>query len=301
MKLTRPMSASHLRNFDKLKFPVIGSPKRDGFRCVVFDEQARSKSLKLIANNYTRDFLSNYVFNKLDGELMLADPKTPFNEISSAFRKFGGSPTIRFYVFDYVDFKLGFEDRLKLLRQTVDNCNKAGYTQIIMVEQVILHSLDELYAYENKCLSEGFEGVMLRQPDSPYKQGRSTERECYLLKLKRTRDSECEILGFTELMHNENEKTTNELGLSTRATNKENKVLGNTLGNFLVRDIYTGIEFEIGGGKGLTKKLRQEIWDNRTDYIGELIKYEYQPVGVLEKPRFPQWLGFRSKDDLSLD
>ena len=50
---------------------------------------------------------------------------------------------------------------------------------------VTIHNAEQLTAYEEKCLADGYEGVMIRTPDSPYKCGRSTEREGWLLKIKR--------------------------------------------------------------------------------------------------------------------
>jgi len=298
--IKRPMGAMHLKKFDKLVFPILGSPKRDGFRCAIVNSEAKSKSLKPIANEFTRNELSSESYNNLDGELMLRDPATPFNEISSAFRAYKGEPDFLFYVFDYIDTELGFSQRLEKLQIVVSHLNQIQGLpcRVVLVDQVVLNNLDELYAYEKKCLKEGFEGVMIRSLDGPYKQGKSTEKEGYLLKLKRTKDSEAEILGFVELMHNENPKETNELGLTKRATKKENLIPAGTLGVFKLRDLYSLVEFECGTGKGLTAKLRQEIWNNRDKYLGQVIKYEYQPVGVKEKPRHPIWLAFRGREDL---
>ena len=46
------------------------------------------------------------------------------------------------------------------------------------------------------------------------------------------------------------------------------------------------------------KKQRKEWWENRQIYIGYTCKYKHQPSGETAKPRFPVWLGWRSKDDM---
>jgi hypothetical protein len=71
---------------------------------------------------------------------------------------------------------------------------------------------------------------MLRDPNGPYKFGRSTRKEGYLLKLKRFCDSEAEVIGVVELMHNGNEAKTNALGRTERSTRKAGKTGMGVLG-----------------------------------------------------------------------
>ena len=66
------------------------------------------------------------------------------------------------------------------------------------------------------------------------------------------------------------------------------------MGAITVRDLKTGVEFEIGSG--FTAEQRLDFWANK--YIGEIVKYSYFEVGAKDKPRFPTYLGFRSKDDM---
>ena len=132
----------------------------------------------------------------------------------------------------------------------------------------------------------------------PYKCGRSTNKEGYLLKLKRFSDSEAEIIGFEELMHNNNVKTKDNLGLSKRSTCQENLSGANTLGTLLVRDLYSNLEFRIGTGQGLDIDLRRAMWNNQSSYLGKIVKYKYFSVGVKDLPRHPVLLGFRHKDDM---
>jgi DNA ligase-1 len=61
-------------------------------------------------------------------------------------------------------------------------------------------------------------------------------------------------------------------------------------------DIVTGVEFSIGSG--FNDELRQDIWNNQDNYVGKIITYKHFPVGVVNKPRLPTFIGFRSEDDL---
>jgi hypothetical protein len=115
-------------------------------------------------------------------------------------------------------------------------------------------------------------------------------------------DSEAVVIGFEEQMSNQNEAEKDAFGRTKRSKALEGMVPANTLGKFLVKEVgntpWQGQEFAVGTGKGLTLKLRQEIWDNRVKYIGKTITYKYQPHGVLNLPRLPVWKGFRDLRDL---
>ena len=152
--------------------------------------------------------------------------------------------------------------------------------------------------YEEKCVSEGYEGIMVRTLNGPYKCGRSTLRESFLLKIKRWTDSEGVIVAIQEQMHNENEKQKDELGHSKRSSHQAGMTPAGTLGRFSVKEIGTDILLGVGTGLGLTHELRQEIWDNRDKYIGKIITFKWQASGSKDAPRFPIFKGFRHENDL---
>lgn len=60
-------------------------------------------------------------------------------------------------------------------------------------------------------LEAGYEGLILRHPLAPYKQGRSTVKEGYLPVSKRFVDDEATIRNCFEREHNGNEATVDEL------------------------------------------------------------------------------------------
>ena len=82
-----------------------------------------------------------------------------------------------------------FKVRLDALKTCVK-----GIPNVRVVPQVLVHNEEELRAFEEKCLAEGYEGAMVRSLEGPYKCGRSTVKEGYLLKVKRFEDGEAEIL-----------------------------------------------------------------------------------------------------------
>lgn len=269
---------------------LLASPKLDGVRGIVKDGQLVSRSLKPIRNMHTQLLFGRPEFEGLDGELIFGAPTAEdvYRATNSAVMRIEGEPDVQFYVFD------SFLHPGEPYHRREHALPHSG--PVIKLENAQIESIEALEHYEQSALAAGYEGVMLRRPDAPYKFGRSTLRESYLLKLKRFQDSDAEVIGFIEEMHNANEAQTNELGRTHRSSHKENKVGKMSLGALRVRDIYTGQEFKIG--TGFTATARAMIWANRIDYMGRIVKYKFLDVGVKDLPRHPVFLGWRDKDDL---
>ena len=114
---------------------------------------------------------------------------------------------------------LHVQDKVK--EDIANNVHKLWSTYVSCEEDVL--------QYEKEFLEIGAEGVMLRSPTGPYKQGRSTLKEGYLLKVKQFTDAEARVIGFDEKMHNANEADVGELGQTKRSSHAENLIpTGNT-------------------------------------------------------------------------
>lgn len=293
MTIKKPMLGVAVKDVKDLVYPLIASPKLDGIRCLKIDGKVLSRSFKPIPNHHIRTTLEAALPDNIDGEIMIGDT---FQAVSSGVMSREGEPDFSYWAFDYVeDLERPYDKRIEDLETVISQVNRDN---IKKVSETIVRSCVELSVFEQEVLSQGYEGVMLRAPKSPYKCGRSTLREQYLLKIKPFKESEAVIVGFEEMMHNENTLEADELGYAKRSSAKDGKVPAGTLGKFVVRDIHTQIEFSIGTGKGLTQELRQKIWDNRGAFRKRIVKYRYQDHGVKVAPRTPIWLGFRSNLDL---
>ena len=288
--LFRPMLAATIHDTSKLNYPLLASLKLDGVRAIVKNCVVYSRSMKPIRNKHVQQLFGKAELEGVDGELILGEPTSPtvFRDTSSSVSRIKGEPDVRLYVFDMTT---------NPERPYIERHNDIPtYPNVVRLDSEVINSEEELLRYEEFVLGLGYEGVMLRDKDGVYKQGRSTLNEQYLMKLKRFLDSEAMVLGFTELMHNENEAEVNELGYTKRSHKKEGMVASGLLGAFGVRDVSTNVEFDVASG--LDEELRKEIWDNKDKYLGKLIKYKYFPTGGKEKPRLPVFLGFRDLDDL---
>lgn len=284
----KPMLAGKV-DFDFLQYPVLGSPKLDGIRATVVGGKLLTRTLKEVPNRYIFDSFSHKEYEGLDGELIVGSPtdRACYRNTVSGVMTRGGTPNVGFYIFDWVG-EGGYQDRLHYSDRVV---RTAMNDKFVTLEQKELNNQWDVEFYEENILGLGHEGVILRYPDSPYKFGRSTTSEGYLLKLKRYHDSEGVIIGFEEEERNDNELGVDERGYAKRTSHKENKVGKGTLGALLIRDVHTFIESKIGSG--FSDAEAQHIWDSREEYMGRIAKYKYFAIGIKDKPRHPVYLGLR--------
>ena len=295
--ITRPLLAVTLEDLNEAKYPVYATPKLDGIRCLKVDGKVVTRKFKELPNRFIRTVLENILVDGLDGEIMI--PGASFNETQSQVMRFEGEPVFEFHVFDYVKSSLdkSYLDRIEDLKAYHATLDENAKKRIKLLIPTRVDNVEELSALEAQYLEQNFEGVMIRTGEGKYKCGRSTLKEGILLKIKQFQDSEAEIIGFQEKLKNENEKERDEFGLAKRSSKKEGLVAAGTLGAIVVRDLKTKQEFQIGSG--FDDKLRKEIFDNKEDYLGRIVNYQFQPHGQKELPRFPTFRGIRSPLDMS--
>ncbi len=289
----KPMLAAKLDDPHDLSFPVLASPKLDGIRCLIINGVPVSRNLKEIPNKVVFEMLKG--LPAMDGELIVGEPRgnDVFNRTSSGVMSRDGAPKFKYWVFDALmrDPTQPFNQRLEVAKSYAGSCGQ--FVQI--VPHKLIKSVEALLEYEAAMLLAGYEGIMIRDPSGPYKHGRSTAREGWLLKLKRFEDGEAKVIGFVEQEHNENEQTKDELGRAKRSSAKAGKRAANTLGALIVKETATDVQFNIGAG--FSKDDRSHIWSNRGSFLGRLVKYKHQPTGVKDAPRFPVFLGWRDEAD----
>lgn len=288
----KPMLAAKA-DLTTLTYPMLLSPKLDGVRCLIIDGVACGRSLKPIPNKYVQLLFGHPEFNGLDGELIVDSPvaKDVFQKTQSGVMSIEGRPQVKFYVFDDFSHEAGFAKRLDIAFKRTSR-----HTHFVQVQHDKVGREDAISTWEASYLGAGYEGVMLRDPAGMYKHGRSTTKEAGLLKVKRFEDSEAVVVGYSQLMGNSNEAKRNALGHLERSSHKSGMVGKQMLGALMVKDLKTKVEFDIG--TGFTAEQRATLWKDHDNLLSEVVKYKFQLVGVKDKPRFPVFLGFRSKVDL---
>ena len=286
MQIQRPMLCARLKDPAQLRYPVLATPKLDGIRCLKVDGRVVSRAFKLIPNQHIRECMSQLP-DGVDGELICDD----FSSTQSAVMSVDGKPDFRFHMFDWCSLN-GYHDRV--YQMTMENW--PSFVELVV--PALVNDLPSFYQLEEAHLAAGYEGVVVRSFNGPYKFGRSTAREGFMFKFKRVDESEALIYALTEARENCNPVAYNNFGYTRRPGGQDLKIPKDTLGAFEVRDVYSKQAFSIGTGLGLDMKLREEIWNNQEAYIGRIVRYKYQGIGSQGRPRFPVFLGFREKEDM---
>lgn len=276
--------------------PLIVQPKLDGIRCIIDqDGLPRSRTWKLIPNHYIRQTIKEASLPYgLDGELLTYNTGhklvDSFNTISSNVMSEEGVPAFLYNIFDIVD-AFTYSSRLYTLNNFKDiSC-------ITLTQSHLCTTLEDIISWEKAFIDNDYEGLILRKPNSPYKQGRPTAREFYLAALKRFEQSEATIIGFEEKLTNLNPSIKSEQGFTDRSSHSSNMKGANTLGSLVVRDLKTNVEFNVGSG--FDDLHRQHIWDNRIMHTDRIITYRYQANrSKKDKPISPTFVGFRSAIDI---
>lgn len=293
--ITKPMLAGAFDEH-KAKYPYYATPKIDGIRFLMVNGVAVSRSFKPIRNLHIQKILSELLCDGFDGEL--TSGKT-FQDSTSAVMTIEGTPEFTIWLFDFVDPTIdkikSYIDRMIDLRRAQLIDAPSGVEIAALDSPEVIHNLDDLIKYEQKCLAMGYEGVMLRDPKGTYKFGRSSTTENILLKVKKFVDDEAVVIGFEEKQTNTNEPKVDNFGNTKRSSAKDGLVGAGTLGTILVKDSH-GHTF--GVGSGLNDQNRDHIWANQSKYLGKMLKFKHFPQGVKECPRHPVFIGFRDIEDM---
>ena len=296
MQIQKPLLASAF-DPDRAQYPYAATPKIDGIRFLMVNGQAVSRSFKPIRNEHIQKVLSATLPDGIDGELTCG---TNFQDSTSGIMRIKGEPDFHVWIFDYVECGpetiLPYDERMRQLEEFEALGYFAGLDKSYTVlYPITVGDLEEVQQLEDKFISEGHEGVMLRDPKGTYKFGRSSVKDNIILKVKKFLDAEATVVGFIEKQSNQNEPVRNRWGYIERKGGAAGFVAAGVLGSFVLE--MNGETFRCGSG--LNDEQRKEIWDNQDDYLGKMVKFKFMCHGIKTLPRHPIFLGFRDPDDLS--
>lgn len=264
-------------NKNHVYYPLYAEPKLDGYR---FEILIKDKTIKLFNRSgaeypHIADILltkthlikfNNHVFSC---EILGKD----WNETSSLLRKKyltkEDIKTLKGFtvnIFDCVslkDFlsgncKIPFSTRRRFLEIYLQNDDN-----IKLIKNKLINNENELEEYFKTCLSDGYEGIMLKLSNGSYE----TKRSRNWLKYKPFKTIDCKIIGFEE----GDDKNKNKLGA-------------------FVCQIENNEIIKCGGG--LSDIQREEFWKNKENLLNKTIEVKIQD-DLVSKARFPVFIRFR--------
>ena len=258
-----------------ITFPCIVQPKLDGVRCVVVDCELYSRYGNVFPTleHIKEELKLNTEKLILDGELYTDDIN--FEQIVGLVKKGKKTPeeeknSLKIYlnVFDYIEPGLTFEQRYSNL------CfffKKHNFQHLKLVKTEKCFSEKEIYAYLDKFIKEGYEGVIMRNIKGKYQ---PNTRSIHLQKLKKSRDEEFEIVGYSA------PNTGTEYGCVIWMCKAKN-----------------GKTFSVKPLGNLDERRQQFI--NGKSYIGKKLTVKYQQLTNHGIPRFPIGLAIRDYEYLN--
>ena len=289
----RPMLAGDLEgSLTQVQWPKLASAKIDGYRCLIWNRKAWTRSGKLHPCRALQTWAEQTPWN-LDGELIV--PGEDFATGGGKLRRADDQGPWLYLVFDLLQDGLNAQERYTWLRQVESELP----SEAKLLPQVWLEDTKSAEALESEFLQTGFEGLCLRDPWAKYKHGRGTLKDQALLKLKRFKTAEARVLGVEPRMHNLNEAKLSPLGYTERSTAKEGLVETQVLGRLRCLGLngpFQGQEFSIGTFDGLSDWDKIELLANPP--IGQICTFKYFPQGLKDKPRHPVWLCWRPDWDM---
>lgn len=297
------------KHITHLVFPALVSPKVDGIRMLVVDGVCQSRSGKPIPCPTVQALFGGDALEGLDGELTIG-PLTASNLMQRTMAVMSDSElegddlaTLQFNVFDKWDCpEEQYIVRAERAQRQIDEHFGVQLPRLSVpvywLPHCLVSSMDELLEHEETVLGLGYEGLMYNLTTGLYKNGRCGKKAPDLVKVKRFIDDDAIIVGFTEMMHNDNVAFKSELGKTKRATLKENMRPAGKLGSLRLRVTtgrFVGKEFDCSG---FTEEQRNVLWLQRDTLLGKLTTFKhFAQTGAVDLPRQPVWKGFRHPDD----
>jgi len=267
----------------KLVGQVLIENKYDGVRCIAIVQNNTailySRNGKVFPNfPHIEAALSKPEFNNMvfDGEIMSENFQALMKQV---YRKTDVDTSdaymALFDVLDLVEFNAGkgacttVERKQILAELPFDECiRKVDFTQVNLDTE----EGQQIFKNMNKiAIAEGYEGLMVKPVGSIYE----CKRSASWLKIKPIIEVTLTIIDIEE---------------------GQGKFEGTT-GALVCEGIDDGVIIGVNVGSGLTDEMRESIWNNRDDVIGQLVEIRADAITQAENGeyslRFPRFKTFR--------
>jgi len=258
------------KRLDNWHLPWLVQPKLDGLRCRAVLEDGQWKLISSEGNSIVSlphivDSLNvvdsfDHTIQELDGELYVHG--MAFEDIISRSKRLELHPdfaSIEYHIFDVPSLPTNQFKRLEILQSLIPDYI---HLPLHIVPWDVCWTLEEVMASYEKWLSQGYEGMVVKNAWCKYERRRSVN----WMKFKPKKRDVYRIVGWKE------------------EVDKYGRPKGRL--GALVCTGQDGHEFSVGSG--LTDALRQKLWNKRNELPGKWCLVEYQHItpgrGV---PRFP--------------
>lgn len=199
------------------------SRKVNGVRCLIYFDGKNIRTASRGATNYDiaiihiiqhpilEEFFKNHPDAILDGEVFKKD--WSLNKISGICRSqktVNDGKDLQFYWYDIVDLEQSFSERWKIMQEWSKELQLSNFDpykyfsdsdlHIQFLPQELISGFENMKKLHDEWVKEGWEGAVIRNPDSVYKPG---SRGNDWIKIKVYQDAEYPIVGLSEGLRDE--------------------------------------------------------------------------------------------------
>lgn len=283
----RPMLAKNYEEHKhKLPKDFMISAKLDGVRCLAVKECGKVRLLSRSGKEWDREILKHIV-DVLENEIMadgdifdgeIYNHDMTFEDISGATKRYReDTEDLQYWIYDIPS--MGDEPFRKRESKmfSIRRMLKTKYSALMNQPKQIVHVLetsnssseeDMMYTYE-KLVEAGYEGLIVRNPESTYKFGGRSDG---LLKYKRFFDEEYRVVDVES-----GEGKWTDMGV-------------------FVCETESGERFRVSYKANEASK--RDLLENKEHFIGKMLKVQYFEKTAYGMPRFPVGLGVREPEDM---
>ena len=261
------------------------SRKINGVRCLIYyDGKVKTASrgatnydlaiIHIISHPLIEEFFKNHPDAILDGEIYKHEPGVyTLNKISGICRTqstVDDGKDLEFYWYDIVDLKSPFKDRFQTMKEWAKELKLTEFEpsreldektlHIQFVPQQIVKGFDNMKKLHDEWINDGWEGAVIRNPDSVYKPG---SRGNDWIKIKEYSDSTYKVIGY-------------ELGLR----GSEDMVF--------ICEMEDGRTFKASpmGARAIKEEYVQNFDSCYKNQLGDCKYFEISPYGIPQQPKF---------------
>lgn len=270
-----PMLAQKYKQHkNKLTWACYCQPKLDGIRCIArkeneivtlwFRSGKQVKTMQHIEKALNKAMSNGEIW---DGELYIHN--ADFNELGGSIRRdvnmnIEQAQRVEYHIYDFP--RISYCDGT-MLTENDPYMNRFGalikrvlLKPLVVVRTDVINNEEQMLERFAKYIEEGYEGIMIRNMDSPYEQKRSYN----LLKYKEFDEDEFKIVGYEE----------------------GRGLLSGAVGSFIC-ELPDGQQFKAKLKGDNVTELLKKYFENPKLFMGKDLTVQYQGMSKDGIPRFP--------------